>query len=131
MRTDASDLMIAKRLLDQLKLCGFHFRRAGPGVDGPLMGHRVIGDWADMIHIEGFRCNCFAWRQRTSALIVPGSALVQRQVEGSALSVFNEVLGWETGDDGLSVPPTGKDPEPIGHCPTRSPAGRRSSVDPA
>jgi hypothetical protein len=35
-------------------------------------------------------------RQRTSSLIVPGGALVQRQVEGSALDVLNEVLTWES-----------------------------------
>jgi hypothetical protein len=91
---DSPDLVIAKQLLDELKLRGFEFRRAAPGVDGPLVGNRVSGDSVDLIHIEGFSRDCFAWRQRTSSLIVPGGALMERQVEGSALDVLNEVLTW-------------------------------------
>jgi hypothetical protein len=87
--------VIAKRLLDELKLRGFEFRRAAPGVDGPLVGNRISGDSVDHIHIEGFSRDCFAWRQRTSSLIVPGGALVERRVEGSAFGVFNEMLAWE------------------------------------
>jgi hypothetical protein len=45
--------------------------------------------------VTGFSHDCLAVRQRTSSLIVPGGALVQRQVEGSALDVLNEVLTWE------------------------------------
>lgn len=97
MGTDSPDLVVAMRLLDQLKLCGFQFRRVAPGVDGPLAGHRVSGDWADLIHIEGFSRDCFAWRQRTSPLIVPGSALAERRAEGSVLDVLNEVLTWQAG----------------------------------
>jgi hypothetical protein len=48
-----------------------------------------------MIHIEGFSHGCFAWRMRTSSLIVSQDALVQRTVEGSALDVLNDVLTWE------------------------------------
>lgn len=94
---DSPDVVIAKRLLDHAKLGGFTFHRAAPGVDGPLVGHRVSDDWVDLIHIEGFSRDCFAWRKQTSSLIVPEDALVQRRVEGSALDVLNEVLTWEPG----------------------------------
>jgi hypothetical protein len=92
---DSPDLMIAKRLLDHAKLCGFEFRRIAPGEDGPLVGHRVTGDWEDEIRIEGFSRDCSAQRKRISTLIVPENALVQRQVNGSALDVLGEVLTWE------------------------------------
>ncbi len=42
-----------------------------------------------------FSCDCFAWRRRTSSLIVPGEGLVERRVCGDALTVLNEVLTWE------------------------------------
>jgi hypothetical protein len=48
-----------------------------------------------MIHIEGFSRDCFAWRMRTSSLIVSQDALVHRTVEGSVLDVLNDVLTWE------------------------------------
>jgi hypothetical protein len=50
MRTDAEspDLLIAKRLLDYLKLQGFEFHRVAPGEDGPLMGNRVSDNWLDL-----------------------------------------------------------------------------------
>jgi hypothetical protein len=51
----------------------------------------------DAIHIEGFSRGCFAWRTRTSSLIVPGEGLVERRVHGNALTVLDEVLAWETG----------------------------------
>jgi hypothetical protein len=95
MGIDSPDLVIAKRLLDQLKLCGFQFERIAPGEDGPLIGNRVTGDYVDMIHIEGFSRDCFAWRQRSSSLILPGGGLVERRADGSALDVLNEVLTWE------------------------------------
>ena len=94
---DSPEVVIAKRLLDHAKLNGFTFQRAAPGADGPLVGHRVGDDWVDLIHIEGFSRDCFAWRKRISSLIVSQGALVQRQVEGSALNVLNEVLTWEPG----------------------------------
>ena len=97
MRTDSPDLVIAMRLLDQAKLRGFEFWRTAPGEDGPLEGHRVSSNWVDLIHIEGFSRDCFAWRKRISSLIVSGNGLVERQVDGSALDVLNEVLTWETG----------------------------------
>ncbi|MGH3669515.1 MAG: hypothetical protein ACRDSH_02600 [Pseudonocardiaceae bacterium] len=109
---DSSDVVLAKRLLDDAKRSGFTFQRAAPGTDAPLVGHRVSDGWADLIHIEGFSRDCFAWRQRTSALIVSQHALVQRQVEGSALEVLTEVLSWEPRScTGILIP--------------RSPAGRR------
>lgn len=88
-------MVIAKRLLDHAKRDGFTFLRAAPGVDGPLVGYRVSDDCVDMIHIEGFSRDCFAWRSRTSSLIVGHDALVQRTIEGSALDVLNDVLTWE------------------------------------
>jgi hypothetical protein len=95
MEADSPDLVIAKWLLDHLKLCGFRFQRVAPGADGPLVGTRATGDWVDTIHIEGFSRDCFAWRERTSSLIIPGEALVERRTHGSVLTVFNEVLAWE------------------------------------
>jgi hypothetical protein len=97
MRTNSPDLVIAMRLLDSLKLSGFQFHRVGPGEDGPLVGKRVSGDWLDLVRIEGFSRDCSAWRERTSSLIVPGGALVERRVHGHALTVLNDVLTWETG----------------------------------
>jgi hypothetical protein len=93
--TDSPDLMIAKRLLDHAKLCGFEFRRVTPGEDGPLVGHRVTGGWEDEIRIDGFSRDCFAERKRISSLIVPENVLVERRVEGGALDVLCEVLTWE------------------------------------
>ena len=65
MEIDSPDVVIAKRLLDHAKLRGFEFQRIAPGEDGPLRGNRVNGDWVDLIHIEGFSRDCFAWRTRT------------------------------------------------------------------
>ena len=95
MGVDSPDVVIAKRLLDHAKLRGFEFRRAAPGEDGPLVGQRMGGDWVDIVHIAGFSRNCVAVRQRTSSLILPGGALVERRVDGNALHVLNEVLTWE------------------------------------
>jgi len=88
---------MAKQLVDQAKLGGFTFQRTASGVDAPLVGYRVGDDWIDMIHIEGFSRDCFAWRKRISSLIVSEDALMQRRVEGGALDVLNEVLTWEPG----------------------------------
>lgn len=97
MTSDSPDLVMAKRLLDHAKLDGFHFRRIAPGEDGPLVGNRVTGEWADTIHIQEFSRDCFAWRQRRSSLIVVGEGRVERRVEGSAVDVLNEVVTWEKG----------------------------------
>lgn len=95
METDSPDVVAAKRLLDHAKLSGFTFRRMAPGADGPLVGYRVSDDRVDLIHLEGFSRDCFAWRKRTSSLIVPEDAQVERRVEGSALDVLHEVLTWD------------------------------------
>lgn len=95
MEPDSPDLVTAKQLLDHAKRRGFQFQRVAPDEDGPLVGHRVSGDWIDLIHIDGFSRDCFAWRQRTSSLILPQGALVQRRVDGSALDVLSEALTWE------------------------------------
>jgi hypothetical protein len=87
MQVDSPDLVIAMRLIDSLKLCGLEFRRGSPGEDGPLVGHRISGDRVDLVLIEGFSRDCFAWRQRASSLIIPGNGVVERQVDGSAIDV--------------------------------------------
>lgn len=92
---DSPDVVVAKRLLDCAKQVGFMFQRAAPGEDGPLVGYRVSDDCVDLIHIEGFSRDCVACRKRISPLILFQDALVQRQIEGSALDVLNEVLTWE------------------------------------
>lgn len=71
MEIDSPGVVIAKRLLDHAKQRGFEFRRIAPGEDGPMVGYRVSGGWIDLIHIAGFSRDCFAWRQRTSSLILP------------------------------------------------------------
>ncbi len=95
METGSPDLVVAKRLLDHANMRGFEFRRVAPGVDGPLVGNRVTGDWEDEIRINGFSRDRSARRKRISSLIVPDNILVQRRVDGSALDVLNEVLTWE------------------------------------
>ncbi|HEY2765085.1 MAG TPA: hypothetical protein VGJ13_13935 [Pseudonocardiaceae bacterium] len=97
MEADGPDLVIAKRLIDQLRHRGFQFRRIAPGPDGPLVGDRVCGDWVDTVHIEGFSRDCIAWRKRRSSLFVVGDGLIECRVDGSALTVLNEVLCWEPG----------------------------------
>lgn len=97
METDSPDMVIAMRLLDHVKQSGFQFQRAAPGEDGPLVGHRVSDRWVDLIHIEGFSRDCFAWRKRRTSLLVRGDGLVEHQVDGSAVDVLNEVLSWEPG----------------------------------
>lgn len=92
---ESPDLVLAKRLLDHVRLCGFEFERAAPGEDAPLIGYRVSESWLDLIHIEGFSSDCFAWRKRRSALVVRGDGLVEYQVNGSAVYVLNEVLSWK------------------------------------
>jgi hypothetical protein len=96
MQTDYPDLVIAKRLLDHLKTLGFQFQRAALGEDGPLVGYRISDDYLDLVHIEGFSRDCFAWRKRASSLIVPGNGVVERRSDGSALNVLNDVLTWQT-----------------------------------
>ena len=94
MENDSPDVATAKRLLDQAKLRGFTFQRISAGEDGPLVGHRVSESWIDLIHLEGFSHDCFAWRKRKSLLILPGNSPIERQVNGHAIDVLNEVLTW-------------------------------------
>lgn len=94
METDSPDLVVAKRLLDQAKLHGFRFQRTAPGEDAPLVGHRTSSSWVDLIYIEGFSRGCFAWRKRETTLILPDGGLIERQVDGRAIDVLNEVLAW-------------------------------------
>jgi hypothetical protein len=93
--SDSTDVVIAKRLLDYAKQAGFAFQRTAPDPDAPLVGYRISDDYVDLIHIEGFSRDCFAWRKRTSSLITSQHALMQRHAEGSALHMLNEVLAWE------------------------------------
>lgn len=95
MSKDSPDLVQAKQLLDGLKKAGFHFHRTEPGEDGPLLGQRLSAQWVDLIYIEGFSHDCYAWRQRRSELIIPGQGLVDRQVSGGALAVLGEASTWE------------------------------------
>lgn len=93
MVTDSPDLVIAKRLLDHVKVQGFQFQRvAGP--DGALLGTRCTGEWTDTVYLDGFSRGCYATRLRKTSLAVPGSALVERRVAGDALNVLNNVLTW-------------------------------------
>lgn len=94
MQTDSADVVIAKRLLDHLKFHGFQFQRIAPGADGPLIGQRESENFLDLIHIEGFSADCFAWRTRMSSLIIPGEGLVERRTQGHVLTVLNDVLTW-------------------------------------
>lgn len=97
MAAESPDLVIAKRLLDHAKLRGFQFRRVAEGPDGALLGTRRTGDWSDTVYLNGFSRDCYAMRERTTSLLVPGSALVERRATGDALNVLNAVLTWETG----------------------------------
>ena len=94
---DSADVVVAKSLLDHAKRDGFAFQRAAPAEDSPLVGYRLGDGWVDLIHIEGFSRDCFAWRKRASSLILSEDAFVQRQVAGSALDVLGAVLSWEPG----------------------------------
>ncbi|MGH3937919.1 MAG: hypothetical protein ACRDTG_04675 [Pseudonocardiaceae bacterium] len=90
------DLIIAMRLLDHAKLRGFQFQRVAKGPDGALLGTRRTGDWTDTLYIDGFSCNCYALRERTTSLVVPSNAQVECRASGDALNVLNAVLTWET-----------------------------------
>lgn len=93
MTADSPDLVIAKRLLDHVKVQGFQFLRvAGP--DGALVGTRNTDEWTDTVYLDGFSQGCYALRERRTSLVVPGSALVERRATGDALNVLNTVLTW-------------------------------------
>ena len=92
--TDGPDVARAKQLVDELKAQGFEFVRTAPGLDGPLMGRRMGGDFVDFVYIEGFSHDCIAWRQRRSTLIAPGQGLVERRITDGALTVLAEARSW-------------------------------------
>jgi hypothetical protein len=97
--TDSPDLAAAKRLLDSAKVDWFHFHRAAPGPDGPLLGVRKTLQWVDEIYLAGFRQpnSCHATRRCRSSLIVPGGLPVTEQVHGDALTVLHAVVyDWPT-----------------------------------
>jgi hypothetical protein len=73
---DSPDVVIAKRLLDCAKRDGFTFQRTAQGADAPLVAYRLCDGWVDLIHIEGFGRDCFAWRKRASPLIVSPHTLI-------------------------------------------------------
>ncbi|MGH3753475.1 MAG: hypothetical protein ACRDRP_12400 [Pseudonocardiaceae bacterium] len=93
MTTDSPDLVIAKRLLDHVKAQGFQFQRVD-GPDGALLGTRHADEWTDTVYLDGFSRGCYATRERTTSLVVPGSARVERRATGDALNVLNTVLTW-------------------------------------
>lgn len=93
---ESPDLVIAMRLLDHAKLRGFQFQRVADGPDGALLGIRHTGEWTDTLYINGFSRDCYALRERTTSLVVPNSALVERRAAGDALNVLNAVLTWDT-----------------------------------
>lgn len=98
MATDSFDLVIAKRLLDHVKLQGFQFQRVAEGPDGALLGTRHTGEWTDTLYLEGFSRGCYAMRERRTSLVVPDSTLVERRATGDALNVLNTVLTWGNHD---------------------------------
>ena len=94
MAADNPDLAASKRLLDVLKTRGFTFERVAPGPDGPLEGVRETTQWRDTIHLGGFSRDCYAWRERRSSLILPGTARAEIRIHGGALDVLTDVLSW-------------------------------------
>lgn len=87
-------MVLGMRLLDTAKRHGFVFTRIAPGPDGPVQGVRETALWRDVIHLGGFSSDCYAWRERRSSLLLPGSPLVAIRIQGTALQVLNEVLSW-------------------------------------
>ena len=83
-------------MLDHTKANGFQFQRVAEGPDGPLLGIRQTGDWIDTLFLDGFSQGCYAIRERSTSLLVPGGALVERRVAGGAITVLRTVLAWET-----------------------------------
>lgn len=96
MTAESPDLVIAIRLLDHAKLRGFQFQRVAEGPDAALLATRRTGDWTDTVYLDGFSRGCYALRERTTSLVVPGHAVVEHRATGDALNVLNAVLTWET-----------------------------------
>lgn len=63
--------------------------------DGALLGTRRTNDWTDTLYLNGFSRDCYALRERTTSLLVPEHALVERRATGDALNVLNAVLTWD------------------------------------
>jgi hypothetical protein len=83
-------VVIARQLLDHVRLGSLTIPRAAPGADAPLVGHRASDDWGDLIHIEGFSRDCSAWRERASSLSVSTARLLRwaRRVTSGAHNVW-------------------------------------------
>lgn len=94
MMADSAEVVVAKRLLDHVKARGFQFQRVAEGPDGALLGIRRVDEWTDTVYLDGFSRDCYAMRERTTSLVVPGGALVERRATGDALNVLNYVLAW-------------------------------------
>ena len=58
-------------------------------------GHRDAGGWVDTLQLRGFSRDCCGWRRRKTSLMVADEVLIERRVDGSALTVLREVLSWE------------------------------------
>jgi len=94
---DSPDLAAGKRLLDAAKVQGFTFHRVTPGPDGPLWGVRESAEHRDEIYLRGFSGNSSATRTHKSSLVMPGTSLVMKRVEGAALDVLHTVVNdWVT-----------------------------------
>ena len=76
---------------------GFTFHRVTPGPDGPLWGVRESAEHRDEIYLRGFSGNSSATRTHKSSLVMPGTSLVMKRVEGAALDVLHTVVNdWVT-----------------------------------
>lgn len=93
---ESPDLVIAKRLLDHAKHCGFQFQPVEGCPDGALLGTRDGEDFTDIVFIAGFSRDCYALRRRVTSLLVPGGGVVEHRTAGDALNVLNCVLTWPT-----------------------------------
>jgi hypothetical protein len=93
---DSADLVVAKRLLDHARRHGFQFQPVDGGPDGALLGTRDRDDFVDIVFIAGFSRDCYAIRQRTSSLLIPGGGVVELRVTGDVLNTLNAVLTWPT-----------------------------------
>lgn len=91
---ESADLVVAKRLLDHARRRGFQFRPVEGGPDGALLGTRDREDFTDIVFIAGFSRDCYAVRQRTSSLLVPGGGALELRVTGDVLNTLNSVLTW-------------------------------------
>jgi hypothetical protein len=93
---ESRDVLIGMRLLDHARRHGFQFQPVDGGPDGALLGTRDREDFTDIVFLAGFSRDCYALRQRTSSLSVPGGGLVELRTTGDALNVLNSVLTWPT-----------------------------------